>query len=1007
MSTGGARLTTGDGLIATVPSRPNRAWAAIADWRVPEGTSRDALALATIGAAVLLLYGPLVLQGRVFFENDSFDFYYPLLSFLGDSLRDGRLPLWTPDIFAGFPLFADGEIGALYPLHWLALLLMPAEVAFAWLPVIRTFLAGSFLFLFARVLGLERPASLIAGLTFALGGFMVAQLHHANVVNSALLLPLVFALVELALRKTGRLRLRYALLAGLAVACQFFGFHVQPVILTVLGLAVYTGFRLSMQRPPSSSHRFGRFVGTLTRHTIEGAIMVAGIAGVGLALAAVQVIPLLELSTFSFRGRGVTYEYATSFAVTPYNLVTLVVPYFFRGPDGQYWDHWVRWETAIYAGLPALVLTVFALTSRRREVWFFAGLAIVSLTLALGDYGPPRLYWLIWHLPGFSYLRAPGRFGLLELFAFAMLAGFGAQRLLDARVTERGLRAPLILLSVLIPTAVLAATLCYFWLSLDRATALRLIDDWYLSLRSDVVGLTSARVYDYLRYALSPLSPHLARAALIGSATLLLIWWWLRRSGSANGLAIGLTLLTAVDLLTFASAFHPSLPLERITTVPAIARYLDQQPGLFRIYTLPSAPELRPNRLLPHDVPEAGGYSSLGPDRVSDFARLSQYGHNRLLDLWNVVYLVSGQGTTTHAGLRFDHRSPLTRLAPERGYDRVELAPDSQAVTEIRIIGATMNAEARPGDVIAEVVAVLADGSERSFPITGRTIGPARPPSDRERAETGAALQVWQKDDDVRWRQTSLHEARFRLGRPSWARESLPLHSLELRAFLPRGELHVYGVGLVDDTGVVRPIRSLAGRRVVYNDLNLMAVRNSSALGRAFLTGGATVCDSDGAARSWLAAAGFDPAATVILEPGEAQPRPAESPPHRIEGGVVAIDDYDLAHVALNVQTPEAAWLVVADSYYPGWRAKVDGQAAELYLANYLFRAVRVPAGEHRVELRFEPDTVRVGGALSLASGLAVALGLLATSYTLRSSRRSLMTVMRKKRPPRAPSIVK
>ena len=71
--------------------------------------------------------------------------------------------------------------------------------------------------------------------------------------------------------------------------------------------------------------------------------------------------------------------------------------------------------------------------------------------------------------------------------------------------------------------------------------------------------------------------------------------------------------------------------------------------------------------------------------------------------------------------------------------------------------------------------------------------------------------------------------------------------------------------------------------------------------------------------------------------------------------------------------------LVLADAFYPGWRASVDGQAAAIYPANVLFRGVPVPAGEHTVVFTFEPSGWRLGLAVAgLGILLMAVLGLLA-----------------------------
>jgi len=61
---------------------------------------------------------------------------------------------------------------------------------------------------------------------------------------------------------------------------------------------------------------------------------------------------------------------------------------------------------------------------------------------------------------------------------------------------------------------------------------------------------------------------------------------------------------------------------------------------------------------------------------------------------------------------------------------------------------------------------------------------------------------------------------------------------------------------------------------------------------------------------------------------------------------------------------------VVADTYYPGWRVRVDGIVSEIYPANVAFRAVYLPAGRHRVAFEFHPESMRHGGWIFLVTCL-------------------------------------
>jgi uncharacterized membrane protein YfhO len=77
------------------------------------------------------------------------------------------------------------------------------------------------------------------------------------------------------------------------------------------------------------------------------------------------------------------------------------------------------------------------------------------------------------------------------------------------------------------------------------------------------------------------------------------------------------------------------------------------------------------------------------------------------------------------------------------------------------------------------------------------------------------------------------------------------------------------------------------------------------------------------------------------------------------------------------LELEHAGFLVLHDTWDPGWRARVDGDPAEVLRADFAFRAVRVPAGRHAVELRYAPGSFRLGlAAAALAAGLGVALAL-------------------------------
>jgi uncharacterized membrane protein YfhO len=83
---------------------------------------------------------------------------------------------------------------------------------------------------------------------------------------------------------------------------------------------------------------------------------------------------------------------------------------------------------------------------------------------------------------------------------------------------------------------------------------------------------------------------------------------------------------------------------------------------------------------------------------------------------------------------------------------------------------------------------------------------------------------------------------------------------------------------------------------------------------------------------------------------------------------------YEPERVEIRATLAQPGLLVLADTYYPGWTAEVDGQAAEIVPADLYLRGVALDAGDHTVVLRFRPASVRIGLTVSLVAWMALAV---------------------------------
>jgi len=89
----------------------------------------------------------------------------------------------------------------------------------------------------------------------------------------------------------------------------------------------------------------------------------------------------------------------------------------------------------------------------------------------------------------------------------------------------------------------------------------------------------------------------------------------------------------------------------------------------------------------------------------------------------------------------------------------------------------------------------------------------------------------------------------------------------------------------------------------------------------------------------------------------------------------IELSEYGLDKLVYKSSSSSDQLAVFSDLYYDkGWKAFVDGKQVDYFRANYLLRAMIVPAGEHEISFRFEPESYILGEKVSLASSIVLLL---------------------------------
>lgn len=159
-------------------------------------------------------------------------------------------------------------------------------------------------------------------------------------------------------------------------------------------------------------------------------------------------------------------------------------------------------------------------------------------------------------------------------------------------------------------------------------------------------------------------------------------------------------------------------------------------------------------------------------------------------------------------------------------------------------------------------------------------------------------------------------------------------------------------------------------------DREIRIYRNKNALPRAFVVGHAEVVPDKNRILAKLAEPEFDARKTVILEESVMN----NSPIALAASSPVTFERYEPNYIRLQAKLTHPGWLVLSDTYYPGWKVFVDGGEARILPADYIFRAVPLDSGSHAVEFVYRPASFVWGVAISaLTLAILIFIPLLAS----------------------------
>jgi len=892
---------------------------------------------------------------------------------IGQMIAAGEWPLWNPYIFGGTPLLASIYPGALYPPNWLFAILNPATAMN--LVVVTTYhiaLIGTYLF--ARRAGNSRPASLIAAIAFAFGGYMVSHLGHTSRIAAAAWLPwIMLAIEELYLTA----RWRWVVLGSCFIALQLYAGEPQMNCYTIIIAGLYWLFSVTVRNDRKILR--GRFV-----------ISSAAMAICGLMLSLVQYLPSRELLKNGER-LEIPFEYFAGGSFPPVHIFTFIFPFFFGGglrPPFMmgYWGREGLVETCGYVGLVTILLCFTAIwaSSRTRMIAFWAGTTLLALVLAFGVYLPFGIDNLLHRIPVYSLFRVQARHMFDFTFCAGILAAFGLTALSQSELKSRrrtGFRAGITFLAFVLITAIaysLFSPRFFADIPHPAEAGMLLRAESIVPLALAVCSVAALAVFAY-------------------------------RASSWTALLFPLLLFA--DLKMVANSYEWTMAMRaetvgRMTDSPAVKLIKARESDLhaFRIASYSRSPFSNkyaaldyPNVSIARGLQSVNGYDAL---RLINFSKLAGdmtieglmsdtsvfSPDHRGLDLLNVKYLLMDRLNVIDPstgvvidGIRFDDGHFGLTLTPESRH--VEMQQGGARCSVLALITNMSNS------------GILNDGT----PILGITLRGRNGEIVKQDLVAGRDTAEWSFDRaDVRatinHRRAPIAESFNADGFQAHrylARIEFPLMEVtEITLdYLPKsGSIEISRASLFDhSTSISSPVEKLtfdsARWRILDSSSGVDVFERVDARPRVWLVRRAEVMTAAlvlGSIKSGRLPDGsaFNPAETVLFATEDFGGRKIELPETGdTSGSEVKVTKYGPHRIELDARNSQPSFLVLSEIYYRGWEARIDGNRAPVERVDYVLRGLRLPPGEHKVEFIFLAHSFRQGalyggiGLLLLAAG--------------------------------------
>ena len=928
---------------------------------------------------------------------------WPMYALISRTLVSGKIPLWNPYQGTGAPLAADTSWSTYFPIDILYLI-NNQYWDFIW--ILKLWIAGTLCYLFLRKLGLRWLPATGGSIAYALSGAFIFY-PFLPWTNVAIMTP---ALLLAAKKCFDQPFSRDAVvLGGVTFAVSLLGAHIEALVIQFLYLIMFVLF----------------MVITSKKKRIRGIATCAASVLLGMGLGAFFLLSVLEYLLEATLGHsaGVGLASLSGEGNPAIWLMTLFVPYFYGFLQTYPYDRLRQvffWDISPgYLGTTVFFLSLLPLFSIRQffkqeRAKYYVFFLVSGILILMKAFGLPPINW-IGFLPVLTDVIFPRFCGSVLAMSFAGACAYGLEMV--STTVKRSSAKALVVVLVTLGLAVYATipfpaspSNPFFVVSLGylALSVFFLILSAYVSSKDRpmaaaiLVAFVVLELTSYVPKSLPVRYEAIRVVTLAAAATVIFVGFWTGRTWRVmiesrtsfsrsfpfvsivrRERLLAFIVITALVLQFVVSGVSPyGIPnrYDAFTEAPYV-RFLQENVGYQRVYSLDGV--LFPPVAALFSIQNLGEFSAFMPSSFRDFSQTNldrgSIASTLVGNAWTRVETISPSQeirdniefysllgvkyfVTVYTDLNIVEE---TLLQPEIDGSH-EWAPlgnnsvSTRFVTDAPFDGVLVRIgtydRTNSGDVVLTLDTVLDNVTfHRESHVNAQTIA-------------NGAFNLFQFEkievDSPTKFMVTLRQSETRPGN-----EVAVMWWPQIRASshltISKGSLNVA-------LGVVLHDQSLP---IVYRDQNATIYQNLMAFPRAFLVSHVVVVKNEEEAVLRTRDLGWSTRETLVLE---------ETPPVQSiligpsEPGTAAgsgeIERYSPGEVTIRVEASGPSFLVLTDTYYPGWRAYVDGKAEAMYRAYGVVRAVFVTAGSHEVLFRYEPDSFKVGSAITFASASLVAI---------------------------------